>query len=235
MGRVLSNRDRAGLPWLQMLGRPWASLGDQPPPALGRALAAQFPTGLEMAQVPIHAFWVIPRAPASCRAELAGFSWIIRRIFTLVFTLVLAGFFPQVTSTEPSEAKGKVIHSPVSSWLISGSGDLASRQDSRSNRIQARAGPGKMGVPPGVRLINLLPGPMHSSTGLAEPIFPGKRQPFGNCWKGRSGNHGPTGITCGVARCLARREYGSGRSPRRNGAGRPGRPRARSFGWGRMA
>ena len=59
--RVLSNRDRAGLAWLQMLGRPWASRGDQPPTALGRALAAEFSTSLKKAQMPLHAFLGDPK------------------------------------------------------------------------------------------------------------------------------------------------------------------------------
>jgi len=58
---VHSNRDRAGLAWLQMLGRPWASRGDQPPTALGRALAAEFSTSLEKAQMPLHAFLGDPK------------------------------------------------------------------------------------------------------------------------------------------------------------------------------
>lgn len=58
---VHSNRDRAGLAWQQMLGRPWASRGDQPPTALGRALAAEFSTSLEKAQMPLHAFLGDPK------------------------------------------------------------------------------------------------------------------------------------------------------------------------------
>ena len=58
---VHSNRDRAGLAWLQMLGRPWASRGDQPPTALGRTLAAEFSTSLKKAQMPLHAFLGDPK------------------------------------------------------------------------------------------------------------------------------------------------------------------------------
>ena len=52
---------RAGLAWGQMPRRPWASLGDQPSPALGRALAAEFSTSLKKAQMPLHAFLGDPK------------------------------------------------------------------------------------------------------------------------------------------------------------------------------
>jgi len=44
-----------------MLWRPWASRGDQPPTALGRALAAEFSTSLKKAQMPLHAFLGDPK------------------------------------------------------------------------------------------------------------------------------------------------------------------------------